>query len=375
VDDPIASWWKAFQKQAPRIDGLFRRGEEWDLPAWMNEHLGAIHPALMWEYGPAVKGTGHRLVITPESRRELRPLVREILSCAPRIDGWEFYEYRLAEEMEQAAHTVAGRTGGDLKHLRVQVQPGVFNRVDLAFQFSPPEADEQHALEVAFVSAESLLGEEVLDRWIGSIDVTSTPLEGIDLIEMETFQPTVMQVISEIQTTLPDRPWHEIDLESGTGWSAIEFEPEQTDDYPEQRDLLVGITPLPAMWQNAYSNAPFDSRRYSKFAERFCYLKIDGSEGLENSAYADRAEIEDAINAVLRPARLGRVVGGWTGLRYSYIELALTNVARAWDEMAPVLRDGGLSPRTWLLFHDDELRSEYFGLYEESPLPPAPPDE
>ena len=60
MDDSMARWWTAFQIQSPRIDGLFQGREEWDLPAWMEEHLGAIHPELMWEYGPAVKGQGHR---------------------------------------------------------------------------------------------------------------------------------------------------------------------------------------------------------------------------------------------------------------------------------------------------------------------------
>ena len=44
----------------------------------MEDTLQAIHPSLMWEYGNAVRGPGHRLVITPESRRFLRPMVRTI---------------------------------------------------------------------------------------------------------------------------------------------------------------------------------------------------------------------------------------------------------------------------------------------------------
>jgi len=56
----------------------------------------------MWEYGPAVRTKGHRLVITPESRKDFRQLVRTILDRAPDLPGWEFYPYRLAEDLEQA---------------------------------------------------------------------------------------------------------------------------------------------------------------------------------------------------------------------------------------------------------------------------------
>jgi hypothetical protein len=66
----------------------------------MVDTLQAIHPSLMWEYGSAMRQPGHRLVITPESRRFLRPMVRTILERAPKIAGWEFYPYRLAETAE-----------------------------------------------------------------------------------------------------------------------------------------------------------------------------------------------------------------------------------------------------------------------------------
>ena len=94
-EDRIDAWWAAFQAKAADLDALFSRQAEWDLPGWMQENLQPIHPHLMWEFGPAVEGPGHRLVITPESRRHLRPLVAEMLRRAPPLDGWEFYAYRL----------------------------------------------------------------------------------------------------------------------------------------------------------------------------------------------------------------------------------------------------------------------------------------
>ena len=55
----------------------------------MDDHLLPIHPKIMWEYGPAVRVDGHRLVLTPESAHELRPLVARILERAPSIPGWD----------------------------------------------------------------------------------------------------------------------------------------------------------------------------------------------------------------------------------------------------------------------------------------------
>jgi len=375
LDDPIANWWKAFREQAPRLSGLFHREEEWDLPEWMEQNLSPIHPHLMWEFGPACRGPGHRLVITPESRRELRPLVREILRRAPQIEGWEFYDHRLAENLDDAAATVECRVGGDIRSLEVIVTLGDFNRVNLRFLGFPPDADLQHNSSVAFVAVESLLGEEVLDRWIGGIDVEPQPNADDERpFAIGDLRAKVEQLIQQIQDTLPEHPWHEIDVES-VPWNALEIETEECDDCIRQNDLLVAISPLPGLVQNAMSGETFDSTRFSRCGEVFCYLKIDGSEGLDGSAFADRSEIEDAINAVLRPAKLGSSIGGGTGRRYSYVELALVDIDRAWQEMRLVLQEGHLTPRTWLLFHDDERRFDWMGLYDDSPEPLMPEPE
>src|SRR5689334_10037199 len=89
----IEHWWQVFAAKAGDFDKLLRRSA--DLTQFMEETLQAIHPSLMWEFGPAVRTKGHRLVITPETERWLRPLVRTILHRAPKIEGWEFYPYRL----------------------------------------------------------------------------------------------------------------------------------------------------------------------------------------------------------------------------------------------------------------------------------------
>ena len=74
----------------------------------MRKHLQAINEHLMWEFGPAVQGKGHRLVVTPESRRYLRPLVRQVLERTPKLGGWDFYLYRLPEDFGQTHLTVKG---------------------------------------------------------------------------------------------------------------------------------------------------------------------------------------------------------------------------------------------------------------------------
>src|SRR6187200_2521240 len=99
----IDNWWAQFQAKREKIENAFKPRSRYDLPKLMEQTLQAIHPGLMWEYGVGVKNpSGRRLVITPESQRYLRPMVRTILERAPQLPEWEFYGYRLAETPTEA---------------------------------------------------------------------------------------------------------------------------------------------------------------------------------------------------------------------------------------------------------------------------------
>src|SRR6266851_10072316 len=88
----IDEWLLAFTRKADDMDALFRRRTEWDLHDWMHRHLGAVDERIMWEFG--LSENGHRLVLTPEMNRQLRPIVQTMLERAPKRPGWTFGPYR-----------------------------------------------------------------------------------------------------------------------------------------------------------------------------------------------------------------------------------------------------------------------------------------
>jgi hypothetical protein len=99
-------------------------------------------------------------------------------------------------------------------------------------------------------------------------------------------------------------------------------------------------------------------------------VKLDGRGGLDEEHFADKSEIEDALDAALVPAGLGCHVGGGTGRWYSYVDLALTDVDRGCEIVKAVLRAGNVPRRSWILFFDDEWAHEWIGIYDDSPAPP-----
>ncbi len=382
VIQKIEAWWEEFAKRADDIAASFSGKCDLDLPAWMDEHLQSIDPNLMWEYGPAIQVKGHRLVITPECDHHLRPLVQSILAKAPDLNGWEFYEHRLVEDIESAQSTVEGRTGCNLGEMKFRASLGRNNRIDLNFG-SPSKSriKDKSAFNAAFVATETLLGEKVLNDWIGVIEVspiqapsTLTSLLGLarkppQWISLDRLYDTVNSLIGSIHDQLPPDPHYKWITEE-TNWTLWELKPETADDYVEQSDLIVGKSANPAMWTAARNNELFCSDRFSRCHEKFCYVKIDGSDGFDESEFADKSEVEDALDEALKPQKLGCQVGGGTGLRYSYIDLALTDVNQGIEAIKQRLRSGKVPKRSWILFYDSDLAAEWIGIYDDSPPPP-----
>ena len=372
----IDDWWDRFEGKSQALSDLFKGKKKWDLPGWMEETLQAIDPHIMWEFGPAVKTEGHRLVITPESRHHLRPLVRTILDRAPKLPGWEFYPYRLAEDLDQAGPTVEGRTGGSLDGVTVELQIGEGHRIDLLFRSPKTKGeDDQQAMNVAFVATESLLGEQALDRWVGAIEVGRAARGDRKprAIPLDRLKDTFDALVDSIRDRLPDRPF--VERDDGDQWNLIKLQPEEADDYPGRADLMVAVVRDVELWKAMHAPAPFYSQRFSRCKETFAYVKLDGSFLRPGSEADDRGKIEDAIDEQLARDRLGVHIGGGTGLQYAYVDLALADLDRGVEETRRVLRKLGVPKRSWILFFDADLVAEWVGVYPETPPPPAEAEE
>jgi hypothetical protein len=369
ISAQIDAWWEAFAAKAEGLDRMFNGREEWDLVAWMEQTLQRIDARLMWEFGPGGSG-GHRLVITPEADYHLRPLVDEILSRAPTLPGWSFFAHRRAESVEQMTLAIKNRTGAEPAFTGVGLKTGECNRIDLSFQFPRAFLDKQRDLArtQAFLAAESLLGEDLSTDWVGVLDAVA---EVAQPLPAGALRRAFIMLGAEQRSRIPAQPF--LDRLESLAWTEIDLKPKKQEDYLHRYDLGAAVTCAPDLWRNAHSSQLFWSGRFSRSGETFCYLKIDRGGPLRRSAVGKRIKLEDALNQALRPGRLGCVIGGGSGRRYNYIDLALLEVRAAADAIRGVLQRGGLKTRrAWLLFFDDALSAEWIGMWPDSPAPPAP---
>ncbi|MEM8884284.1 MAG: hypothetical protein AAGD14_09460 [Planctomycetota bacterium] len=366
--DRIDAWWKAFGATRETILRSFRGEAEWDLGDWMLDHLGAVDDELMWEFGPGIHKE-HRLVITPESARHLHPLVEVMLQRCPGYDDWEFYAARPRESAGHARAMIEARNLMALEGARVLATPTEECFVDLTFfseSFAGPEDND--AKGSAWVATGCIVGEETLDVWIGEIHVRHGDGRSEGAVPLDAMQEAVDAAIERVRAQLPAEPlWKTLGPGTGTVW---QLKPNERDTYPRRTDLLTCRSCHNPLWTATNSGWVVDSRRYSRFEEIFAYVKMEGLGVLSGDHFEEKAAIEDALIAALTERELGAVIGGGTGLRYAYIDLALAKADEAIETAIHVLRERNIARNSWILFFDKRFEQEWVGIWEESPPPP-----
>ncbi|MCP4806176.1 MAG: hypothetical protein GY913_05260 [Proteobacteria bacterium] len=359
LETAMDAFWQQFAERTDRIDALFRMEDRWDIVTWMNAQLAPVLPGLFWEFGPGDAG-GHRLVVSCEASLQNRHLVEALVARAPDIPGWTFSSSRPPTTPEVAANFVDHRTGARIGRAQVACSPGEGNRVDIRWHI-PGLRD---GFDAAYEGTSRLLGEQAVSDHVGVIDCVES---ADDQRGWRTLPVLFGKVRTDIQRGLPEAPWALSEDLRFTMWKLER--PAAASDHPAQTDLTIAKSAHPEMWVSTRARAPFLSTRFSRHGETFAYVKTDLSGVPDDDAFEHKAQLEDKADAALRQAGLGALIGGGTGLRYGYLELAITDIVAAQATLRAAL--GEVSPRSWLLFHDATLRDDWLPLHDEAPAPPA----
>ena len=369
----IAGFWEAFAQRLPEVEARLRGEADWDLVAWMDAQLAAVHPRLRWEFSANATGAagagGWLLVVTPESAHHLRPLGESVVRRAPALPGWTVREYRPSRPADQVPHLVRDRTGHNMGSSTVQVRLGDERRVDFIVQSVLALKDEAAALEAARPAVDYLVGEDVVQRWGGRVDVAEmSHAIGDSFVPLVRVPSQVLALITGVLDDLPSRPFCKMPPLAKTEWKR---HAPRHDEFGGQDDAMFGTTVVPEV-REAAAKPGFYSVRYSRQGETFCYLKIDASDAYDlDERYKRKKHIEEAIDAQLRDDGIGAVVGTATGRRYLHFDLAVLDVVKTLEAARRRLLALELLPvRSWLLFYDADHAGEYIGLRSATPRPP-----
>lgn len=381
--DKIDRFWASFKKSSKQLEKDFESGNLEPFVNWITQELNAVHPELMWEAG-GCRAESFDLVITPEASRELRPLVETLICRAPEVPNWRFLQYREAQfrKVEEISDT---RLGIDFSDALVSVLPSSLNSIDLFFLSPRFNGDNDECdLGNCFALCELLLGEELLDKWVGNLETRSlqTSKGGKnlrkDIIDLQTRQAhcvtdgsikiddlyeTFVMAREKMLSELPDNPHCSVEFDD---YTSIFLNPRDGSvDVPSRISFTTALPQIIEAVNNSYL---FHSDRFSRVGEKFCYLKISDAGELATNVQL-RALLEDKIDSALRKAGVGCTFGGGTGPHCAFVDLAITDIAEAIGILKSIAFSERLPKKSWLLFLDTDWLSEWVGLHQDSPVP------
>ncbi len=369
-EDQMSNWWIAFYQHREALGKELKSGNADFLSKFMEEHLQSKIVDIAWEFGYDTETKKYQLVLTPEDDLELKPLVDRLLERAPKLENWLFYSYRQPISYAECQKTILIKSGEPLLDLQFSGKQSVEHNLELSFYYPGITEDSSLynlAVNQAFFTLEALLGEEILNKWIGIIEILELPNDDrqlLPLLDLKTYVDTQMVLI---KNQLPDHPYYTFS-ENGD-WTLFELEPKEAEDYPLQQDLYIARTMNTDLWTNAQKGHSFYSENYSRLGETFCYLKMDGNFMHEESFFELKTEIEKQLNETLLDHGFGSVIGSGTGYRYQYIDFALHNFKDAVPLIQRVTTELGTPKSTWLLFFDSSLQNEWIGMFKNTPPP------
>ncbi|TNE89602.1 MAG: hypothetical protein EP330_10550 [Deltaproteobacteria bacterium] len=374
VEARIATLWAAFADAADHLALVVDGKDAWDPTDWMNQLVWPIEAGIIWEIGRLPSGECE-LVLTAEATHSLRPLIDFVVARAPAIPGWKIATWREPATAAKANQLFSARAGFSLDELRFEARPGDHRRLDLSFycdKLTP--GDAKHARLAGFAT-ELMLGEREFYRWVGDIRIDESESDEPSFIgRFFTKSSRQGRAMSELGRALAahrnDQRQRRVELSNlwNQPWAERDYRTQEAEDYSGHADMYAAKTPLPEVWDAAYSPEPFFSECFA--SAHFCYLKVD-NQGDARSQLQSAEAMAGVLQETLAMRGLGGVTGVGEGRRYHYVDLALDDVAKGIDVIRDLLQPANPHLRSWLLFHDAEWADEWIGLFEESPPPPS----
>jgi hypothetical protein len=389
----IDAFWRSFRRGCRDAPGLW-------LPR-LRAQLSEIAPGLGLELRAGDAGT-ETLCLVPLDGPSVLPLAELMAERAPCVVPWVVQVGREPLSLNQVLACVHRDHGYDLTHARARVGVGRGHLIEvmIAHQDFAGAVDERAAV-AAEALVQGVMGDRAYDQWIHQVQATAAPRHttpqrgGLRLVgEGSSALPLgIAELVDSIEAAgrgvllgLPERPCHEFCEKAA--WVMFELDADDGEEHSlatsgafpsrPQADLRTASTMCPEMLKSFLSGAPFASARFSRNQERFCYLQLKSAESSDAVRQEQRTTLEDELDPLLVPGRLGCVVGAGLGTHFAYIYLALQNVESA----VPLLRravQGALPSATsgatgqqsgaWLMFCDDEWRHEWVSLLGERPPP------
>lgn len=172
----IAAFWRWWPEARARIEQAIASGEWGDLPTEIAAYVNAIDSHLDWELSTGTDAE-HAFTVSPAGNPSLRVLTERWRAAAPEADAtWEFRSARHPRGPEGRLRY--GGTEVDLADTRLALSTDdARERIDVRMYHPAFAALGEKRAGLAFLLLDWTLGEDGVERWIGSIEVLEAPDE------------------------------------------------------------------------------------------------------------------------------------------------------------------------------------------------------
>ncbi len=168
--DKIDEFWSWWASARDRIASSIADGSAASVAGEISGRVHRIDSRLAWELAPGTHAQ-HALVVTPEGNAEVRPNALRWIAKAPDADAvWEYHASRQAGELGTLGIGGAAVRLEDMRAIASWDEARQVVDVRLwhpTFGSLPPGVPQQ----IAFLFLDGLLGEDDVERWVGSIEV------------------------------------------------------------------------------------------------------------------------------------------------------------------------------------------------------------
>lgn len=359
----INRFWEAFAAHADLLDRTFRREDDADVAAIMQDCLGPLWSQIYWEFGPG-EGTGHHLALSPELNHALRPLARALVTRAPDLPGWSFSDARPPVPLdENTVGLIEGRARMPFALSGIEAVPGEFRRIDFTGTGS---GDEGSISGLAGLAFSVLFGEAVERDWLGELHAKRRGLLGSlkrapdPQSWLPEFAAQAGAVLDELKETRPSAPLRARYREDAEV-SLFTVEARDGSDDP-RADMFTYSTPLPEMVQARFAGTRISVVRFSRDPESLCGVRIPRTGDHPLDDVDDRVRVTDAIQASLAADDTGGVTGEGHGKGHVYIDFATTDIVAAIARVESELGKAGMGSGCDLLFDEAGLEDKVLPL-------------
>jgi hypothetical protein len=206
----INEFWKWFAANNKMLMVLYKSERFEQLGQHLNYQLDKIKPQLAWEIGPG-KSEHNLLTISAEGNPRLRKIADLMIRLAPRLKGWEFHSSKPARSPAAIVRLPeSGESFETSKWEFVPLERAECGRLDLIVVDNLlAQSERETALTAVSIYLDELLGEDIVEKWIGGFEVKSP----IRFHEKTTYRITELPDYLEWAITRKNNPLTKHDIQ------------------------------------------------------------------------------------------------------------------------------------------------------------------